>query len=274
MPGWRWLGEARPGVLSRRTRAVTIHGAMETAGDGSPGGVQLPAFLSGAREKAAAGSPVEISVRQLLRYFGAERRGVRVIGQIEHALDEHGLTTQPPFTAVWIDHVVQLPLAAVTSSEQDGAAKSVPDDADSLMPASLTVSSLESASSEVASIQRNSSLERARSLLLRYDYSQLAVMSGERKLFGAISWQSMAIAALCKTDFTLADATVKAEAVDPDRDLISLIPTIVERGYVFVVAPDGRLAGVRTTADLTTSSRPLRSHSSSSARSSDSCGES
>lgn len=42
----------------------------------------------------------------------------------------------------------------------------------------------------------------------------------------------------------------RATQVEPDRDLISLIPTIVEQGFVFVLAQDRTLAGIVTTADL------------------------
>ena len=75
-------------------------------------------------------------------------------------------------------------------------------------------------------------------------------MSGTRRLIGAVSWQSMAIAALRKHDFTLADATVPATQVEPDHELISLIPTVAQEGFVFVVAADRTLAGIVTTADL------------------------
>ena len=60
----------------------------------------------------------------------------------------------------------------------------------------------------------------------------------------------MAMAALRGTDFSLEDATVPARAVEPDDDLIGLIPTIAERGFVFVNAQDRTLAGIVTTADL------------------------
>jgi hypothetical protein len=87
-------------------------------------------------------------------------------------------------------------------------------------------------------------------LMLRYDYSQLAVMAGERRLVGALSWESMAMAALRGHDFALRDATVPARAVELGDYLIGLIPTIVERGFVFVYAEDRTLAGIVTTADL------------------------
>ena len=75
-------------------------------------------------------------------------------------------------------------------------------------------------------------------------------MSGPRQLVGAVSWQSMAIAALGAREFDLATATVRATLVNPDDDLIRLIPTIIEEGFVFVMARDRTLGGIITTADL------------------------
>lgn len=86
--------------------------------------------------------------------------------------------------------------------------------------------------------------------MLRYDYSQLAVMSGARQLVGAVSWESIALASIRAPEFTLADATFAATAVDPGDDLIKLIPAIAERGFVFVRQQDRTLAGIVTTADL------------------------
>jgi hypothetical protein len=102
----------------------------------------------------------------------------------------------------------------------------------------------------VTRIERNSDLLRARALMLRYDFSQLAVMSGPRQLIGAVSWESMALAAIRQPDFSLRDATIPAQVVDPNADLIALIPTIAEKGFVFVANPDRTLAGIVTTADL------------------------
>jgi hypothetical protein len=93
--------------------------------------------------------------------------------------------------------------------------------------------------------------------MLRYDYSQLAVMAGERQLIGALSWESMALAAIRDPEFTLADATIPARAVELDDDLIELIPVIAEKGFVFVTGPDRKLSGIVTTADLSAQFRTL-----------------
>ena len=211
----------------------------------------LDEFLAAAREKADHGAPVSIRIRDLLGYIDAKRRGTRVTDEIQGGLGRYGLATRPPFTTGWIDTVVQLSLtdsAAGAAGSSNGP--TVSDGTAGLGEPSLTVSSLESASATVVTIEKTQDLSQARALMLRHDYSQLAVMSGQRQLVGAVSWQSMAIAAMCNPAFTLTDATVTATQVEPERELISLIPTIAEQGFVFVIAPDRTLAGIVTTADL------------------------
>src|ERR1019366_1649788 len=51
-----------------------------------------------------------ITVRELLRMFRAERRGLNRVNDIRTALDSLGLETQPDFESAWIDSLVQIRL--------------------------------------------------------------------------------------------------------------------------------------------------------------------
>jgi predicted transcriptional regulator len=215
------------------------------------GGDEFDALLVEARQRALEGTPLRVAIRDLLTHVGAERRGVRVLAEIQAALDEHDLRSEPPFSSGWVGTEVELRLKPDSSDGEDSAATDVNDD---VVPAAqevaLTVRTLESATAGVTSIERNSDLHRARALMLRYDFSQLAVMSGARQVVGAVSWESMALAAVRGSDVDLRSATVPAQMVELDDDLIALIPTIAEKGFVFVVGRDRTLSGIITTADL------------------------
>ncbi len=58
-----------------------------------------------------------ITVRDLLRMFKAERRGLNKVQDIRTALDSLGLTTEPDFESVWIDGRIRV-LFKTTENEQ------------------------------------------------------------------------------------------------------------------------------------------------------------
>jgi predicted transcriptional regulator len=209
------------------------------------------AFLADARERATAEAPRSVTIRGLLRKVGAERRGARVLAQIRDALDRHGLVTEPDLASGWVDNRVELRLAttreALSASERGAVDSSGTSTAHEV---ALTVRDLQSATSGVVGVDQTSDLLRARTVMLRHDYSQLAVTSGPRQLVGAVSWTSVALAAIRSNDLTLRDATIPARSVGLDEDLIKLIPTIAEEGFVFVINQDRTPAGIVTTADL------------------------
>lgn len=210
----------------------------------------LDTYLAAVGKKISAGKDVRTTVRDLIWQVNAERRGVHVVAAIQSALDRHELITEPSFTTGWIDNEIMFRAASPskTSGGADGAGQ-VSGEHDSADIA-LTVASLHSASAGVASVERTDNLARAQALMLRHDYSQLAVLSGPRQLIGAISWESIAIAALRGGELNLQAATVPATSVTLDADLLALIPKIVEEGFVFVSQADRTLAGIVTPADL------------------------
>ena len=70
-----------------------------------------------------------ITVRELLRMFKAERRGLNKVHDIRTALDSLGLVTDPDFESVWIDGKIRIRLkdagnvvpAVVTAGGKDMA---------------------------------------------------------------------------------------------------------------------------------------------------------
>lgn len=208
----------------------------------------LDAFLAEARRKAEGGSAPTVKIRTLVRRAGAGRRGRWVVDSIQRALDRHGLVSDPSFASGWIDNHVVLRLAspADPSTRAEQAVAPRPSSSEIF----LTVGTLESANTGVVSLERTQDIELARALMLRHDFSQLAVLSGPRQLVGAVSWESIAKASIAQASVTLADAIVPALHVQRTAPLLPLIGTIVERGFVFVEGRDRSIIGIVTTADL------------------------
>jgi predicted transcriptional regulator len=184
--------------------------------------------------------PPERTVRELIRYWGAVRRDSSVVAAINDALQAQGLTTEPPFDQAWIDDVVRVVRVQPMARNVRQAVPTV----------SLRARHIRSANCEVVSVPLDASLALAQSLMLKHDYSQLAVLSSPHKLRGAVSWKSIAQAELRNPYNKLKDAVIHAEVVDLDDDLLPLISTIIEREFVFVRCPDGTLSGIITMADL------------------------
>lgn len=215
------------------------------------------AFLRDAAGRAQSGDPIELSIRDLLHRWGAKRRGYWVVWSIERELEAAGLRTEPPFQNGWIDEWVSLvPIESGKEGPQPGGeAGTDADDPGSDVVESdevgLRIGSLQSAGGGVCSVTPQNKLVTAQSLMMRRDYSQLAVMSGERDLVGAISWESIAHARIADPDADLTASIIQARVLERRDDLITHIPMIIDRGFVFVRDErDRRITGIVTTADL------------------------
>jgi restriction system protein len=221
--------------------------------------------------KREPGNEVKISIRDLLSYWNAKRRGYWIVGQIKADLRKAGLTTDPPFTDGWIDNVVAL-VPARKPKQAAPASQDIVDATDLSLPeVSLTVGSLPSANLGVTSVSPQDSLEHAQSLMMRYDYSQLAVMAGQRDPRGAISWESIAQARIRDPKAGLQDAIINVEVVRSEDDLLEQIPRIVDAGFVFVQGPDRRITASSPLPILAISLRFWQSRSSSWQKSKDDC---
>lgn len=197
----------------------------------------------------ADSAPIRLTIRQLLGYWDARRRGYWITEEIKQDLTEARIATHPDFTEGWIDSSIELvPIKspAAQSDEQVPAVSSAPN----ATQVSLRVMSLASANSTVEFVRLDDTLERAQTLMICNDYSQLAVQSGPRDLRGAVSWESIAQAKIGKPEAGLRDAIRQPEVVGLHDDLLARIPMIVEAGFVFVQASDRQICGIVTTADL------------------------
>lgn len=212
--------------------------------------------LRQARGRADKQDPERISVRELLALWGATDRGDQV-SQIEADLANHGLVTSPSFRAVTLDTVVSLTTppdeaeeAATVGQPEIDELPATEDDEDGRdLNVRLTVGNL-SPLVGVMSVSPNSTFKEAITRMLLNDYSQLAVLNGPRNLRGAVTWRSIAQAMDEKPDATLADAIEQAEFVPYDRALSDVLPTLQQRGFVFVTDQSNAIKGIVTTADV------------------------
>src|SRR5215216_778585 len=68
------------------------------------------------------GDLVSLTVRDLLRHWGAKRRGYWIVDTIESDLAKYSLTTMPPFTEGWIDNSILLVPSTINDVDRASAA--------------------------------------------------------------------------------------------------------------------------------------------------------
>ncbi len=196
------------------------------------------------------------TVRTLLSWFGAQRRGSWVSQQVREGLRQAGLTTEPDFESTYIDSEVQfrpLALSEVTPTlgvNDNTGVKVAPEDAD--VDPVPRIGLLKSANRVPVSIASEARLVEAATLMMMHDYSQLPVMQGSRIVKGMISWKAIGHAtALGRSPQLVRDAMdQKIEVVAQDAPLFETIRTIIAREVVLVRSRDGQICGIVTGEDI------------------------
>jgi CBS domain-containing protein len=259
----------------RQTLLDTAAGQSPPGGSAAEGSADRHARLKDARKKADEGSPITLTVRDLLDWWGASRRGYLVSGQVSAELANHGLSTVPDFAAVGLDDRVTLtgpPTDAEdeqeATAEQEAAAeqeattgqgetkmtggpKSTASDEEEDAPVQgQTVGNLPSALRGVESVTSSANFEEAFTKMRLNGYSQLPVLNGPRNLQGAVTWESIARARYANPGAPFSKAIVAAHAVSYADHLIDVLPDLERFGFLLVKDQTNQIAGIITVADV------------------------
>jgi restriction system protein len=216
-----------------------------------------PHLASALNALANSGSP--ITVRDLIGLWGSKGRGSQV-PVIRRDLERMGLTTHPPLEYGALDNLVVLLRAgevfrtAPPTDDGPDAPEERPDPRKPPTdePGILHVGQIPSALGGLSSVNGSMTVRRAQTLMIRYDFSQLAVVDDQKSLVGVVSWESIALSSLQGTVALVSQCMRKPITVAQDADVLASIGVIVDAGYVIVVDPQGAPTGIVTTADLAT----------------------
>lgn len=245
---------------AERMVSVAEHGVDPGASDASLIATKLasPERLEEfVRESVAEGRPVSLTIRNLLAIWGHSHRRLSVVDEIRASLDALGLSTNPPFSEGSINSTVNV----VPVGVEPDAGIHVPT-AQELPPATNTddqpvtfrIRQLPSAdiASSLTWVGPDDDLRRATTLMGLNNFSQLPILDADRRLRGAVSWETIGMAYLSNPAPTLTDATTRqVREVDGEEDLLEWIPEIYRLGSIFVRDAERRIIGIVTTADLT-----------------------
>lgn len=200
--------------------------------------------------------------RELLGWFGAQRRGREIVWMIGRTLKGMRLKTEPDFEYAYIDGEIEL--APLEQDDQVQLAQSAIDQAvpkfvgAAVEDPTYRIGKLPSANTRPTSVNPNATIGEAVTMMLLNDFSQLPVLQGERTLKGAITWQSLGTKlALGRDCNTVQDCMEEAAVISSDMSLFAAIPRIVEKGYVLVRDMQNVISGIVTTTDLSLQFRQL-----------------
>lgn len=210
--------------------------------------------------------PEPETVRTLLSWFDAQRRGHYVTQRVRRALRKHGLITKPDFEYSYIDSPVEFQLAPTTqtikpvgipSEEEVPTPVIVQVDAGSGVVASAIedptyrIGKLPAANQRLFKVAPNSTLGEAVTLMLTNNVSQLPVMTSDREVKGMISWSSIGsrLAVENKSD-SVSHFMERHYELGSDISIFSAIALIAEHDYVLVRDSEKKISGIVTTSDL------------------------
>jgi CBS domain-containing protein len=189
--------------------------------------------------------PSKESVRTILSWFYASRRGYNVVKRIRSVFKEFNLTTTPNFEIAYIDELVQF-------ARPDAASQ--PSDPDPI----FRIGRLGSANRKPISVKPDVPLATATTLMLTHDYSQLPVMTTDRDVKGVISWRTIGSRLSLDCGGTVVSDFMEESHVIPiGTSLFDAINSVSEHGHVLVQAVDRTICGIVTAADLTIQFRNL-----------------
>lgn len=225
----------------------------------------MPEELREIADKVKKGGRPRASVRTLLRWFGAERRGFRKIRDVRRALKRTKLDTTPDFEGAYIDSQVTFvprqeeaksgpksrpaiaePIAKAVEHVPPGAPNPV-------VPVDPTyrIGRLESANKPIVSVKPNETVERAATLMLNHNFSQLPVMVNERDVKGIVNWKTIGrrfvLGSACKT---VEEVMEPHQEISADASLFNAIDLIVRHDCVLIRDSTRKISGIVTTHDL------------------------
>lgn len=222
-----------------------------------------PLHLKQVAERVHAGTTESHTVRELLAWYGYERRGSFIVWVIKRDLGALKLRVEPDLEGAYIDGELTFSVATVAPPEpvwpqpQEEEVQAILITSNPEDP-TQRIGRLPSANSAPLTVSPSASVSEAVTLMLLHDYSQLPVMQGERTLKGVVSWQSIGRKlALGHPSSTVQDCLDDAVVMESSVSLFSAISSIVERGFVLVKDAQNLICGIVTTTDLSLQFRQL-----------------
>ena len=206
-----------------------------------------------------------VTVRQLLAWFGQQRRGWRVVATVKGALRRTGLATDPDFATAYIDGHLKFSHSGgkdavpqpgsdhdrKDSQEVDGNTAESQTSGALIEDPVLRVRMLPAANRQPVTVNRDDPVEKALGLMAMHDYSQLPVTQDMRSVDGMTSWRSVLLARTKGVEPTrVGECMERHEEVRAEDSLLTAFQKIVDHEAVLVRGDDQSITGIVTATDL------------------------
>lgn len=192
-----------------------------------------------AREIKENDAPKRITPRTLVAAVGYEKRSPGACELIDQFLEDNDLEVEPHYQEVWTDTEIELrPKPKAKKRRREDPIK--------------RIGLLKAANQKPVTVDNSDKLDKAITLMMMNNYSQLPVMSGPRKVVGYISWETIGEARTTGAEGDLVK-DYKRDTVrvfKRDMPLLSAIREIYKNDFIIVVENDGAPCGIVTTTDV------------------------
>ncbi|MBR9976813.1 MAG: CBS domain-containing protein [Bacteroidetes bacterium] len=196
-----------------------------------------------------------ITVRDLLTWFGAKRRGIWVVANIRKTLALAGLRTEPDIETVWIGTELDFLPYHSDDAESEGAVDipwGVDDDP------TYRISKLATACQSPMSVAPDTAVTEVVTMMLTHNFSQIPVVDEGDIIRGIITWQSLAARFIFTgTATTAGEVMNKPVRIAGDSSIFKALPIVADHGYVLVEDREDHLYGIVTVSDIATQFRKL-----------------
>ncbi len=225
-----------------------------------------------AQQIRTTGRSRQVKVRTLLSWFGAQRRGIKVVREVRSALRRTKLVAEPDFEQAYIDGKISLRVIASAEKNRSGSkGLSTSIEAPEILSDNIDVVSddysdpvprlemLEAANRAPVSVKRDSKVREATTKMLMNDYSQLPVTQNDRDVDGLISWRSIGEATIANKNchFVRDCMDRNVEILRSNTPLLKAVQVIAEREVVLVKDKSNKIVGLVTATDISLQFRAL-----------------
>lgn len=191
----------------------------------------------------------------ILEQLGYERRSWRVVETFNSLLEHYDLYTEIDFGSVYFYNEFEIkPKKKVSANsvvEIDSNKFDPTPRLSILKAANITKIKDDDSVIGLISVNRENTIEEATTLMIRYSFSQLPILSGRSGVDGIISWKSigrtLALGIECKKVF---DCKEDVTILSLEEPLFKAVKTILEKEVVLVKEKDNSICGIITATDI------------------------